>query len=117
MTSVEILRVPSLTRLSRQPEGLAVTVGRLVAADTAIVTPNAYLSRDGCGRREPLLPAPSALTDSPAQQASQHVWHNSTGLSGRHAAALGVRASKRHQSGRNDPCPCGSGRKYKRCCG
>ncbi|MHB8659930.1 MAG: SEC-C metal-binding domain-containing protein [Solirubrobacteraceae bacterium] len=19
--------------------------------------------------------------------------------------------------GRNDPCPCGSGRKYKRCCG
>jgi len=21
------------------------------------------------------------------------------------------------QSGRNDPCPCGSGRKYKRCCG
>ena len=21
------------------------------------------------------------------------------------------------QAGRNDPCPCGSGRKYKRCCG
>jgi uncharacterized protein YecA (UPF0149 family) len=20
------------------------------------------------------------------------------------------------QAGRNDPCPCGSGRKYKRCC-
>jgi len=21
------------------------------------------------------------------------------------------------QAGRNDPCPCGSGKKYKRCCG
>lgn len=26
-----------------------------------------------------------------------------------------IRAS--HTPGRNDPCPCGSGRKYKRCCG
>ncbi len=24
---------------------------------------------------------------------------------------------KRHKVGRNDPCPCGSGKKYKRCCG
>jgi preprotein translocase subunit SecA len=22
-----------------------------------------------------------------------------------------------HQVGRNDPCPCGSGKKYKKCCG
>ena len=29
-------------------------------------------------------------------------------------AALPVRAPK---VGRNDPCPCGSGKKYKRCCG
>jgi preprotein translocase subunit SecA len=27
------------------------------------------------------------------------------------------RRMRRHQKiGRNDPCPCGSGRKYKRCC-
>jgi uncharacterized protein len=26
-------------------------------------------------------------------------------------------ASPRSRPGRNDPCPCGSGRKYKRCCG
>jgi preprotein translocase subunit SecA len=32
-------------------------------------------------------------------------------------------ASKRHaaptnkETGRNDPCPCGSGKKYKKCCG
>ena len=25
-------------------------------------------------------------------------------------------AEARAQAGRNDPCPCGSGRKYKRCC-
>ncbi len=24
---------------------------------------------------------------------------------------------KGHQTGRNDPCPCGSGKKYKKCCG
>lgn len=24
---------------------------------------------------------------------------------------------KRDKTGRNDPCPCGSGRKYKKCCG
>lgn len=49
------------------------------------------------------------------------------------SAGVGGRGSKRHQSeagvairqyrregrkiGRNDPCPCGSGKKYKKCCG
>lgn len=28
-----------------------------------------------------------------------------------------ARAPGRSQPGRNDPCPCGSGRKYKKCCG
>ena len=27
------------------------------------------------------------------------------------------RAGKQKKVGRNDPCPCGSGKKYKRCCG
>ncbi|MEW8683176.1 MAG: YchJ family metal-binding protein, partial [Candidatus Thiodiazotropha endolucinida] len=29
------------------------------------------------------------------------------------------KTEKRHQPkvGRNDPCPCGSGKKYKKCCG
>ena len=35
---------------------------------------------------------------------------------GRPAAASTGRA-KSPKVGRNDPCPCGSGRKYKRCCG
>ena len=27
------------------------------------------------------------------------------------------RQQKRMKIGRNDPCPCGSGKKYKKCCG
>jgi uncharacterized protein YecA (UPF0149 family) len=27
------------------------------------------------------------------------------------------RPVRRARVGRNDPCPCGSGRKYKKCCG
>jgi uncharacterized protein len=34
---------------------------------------------------------------------------------GRHKA--GPRQARSSKVGRNDPCPCGSGRKYKRCCG
>ena len=32
-------------------------------------------------------------------------------------SASGVAAVARPGIGRNDPCPCGSGKKYKRCCG
>jgi len=28
-----------------------------------------------------------------------------------------LKDSEGHKIGRNDPCPCGSGKKYKRCCG
>ncbi|MDO5289165.1 MAG: UPF0149 family protein [Pseudomonadota bacterium] len=36
------------------------------------------------------------------------------------ARSLGPRqppVRRAHQAGRNDPCPCGSGKKYKKCCG
>ena len=29
---------------------------------------------------------------------------------------LQFQARATHQTGRNEPCPCGSGRKYKQCC-
>ena len=35
----------------------------------------------------------------------------------RPAAAPAVAAAARAKVGRNDPCPCGSGKKYKKCCG
>ncbi|WP_436231241.1 SEC-C metal-binding domain-containing protein [Caballeronia sp. LjRoot29] len=31
-------------------------------------------------------------------------------------ALLRVAAKARAKVGRNDPCPCGSGKKYKKCC-
>jgi len=29
----------------------------------------------------------------------------------------GARLAKRMKVGRNEPCPCGNGKKYKKCCG
>jgi uncharacterized protein len=34
----------------------------------------------------------------------------------REAASQPALSSRRNKVGRNDPCPCGSGKKYKRCC-
>ena len=34
----------------------------------------------------------------------------------REAADRSAPISRREKVGRNDPCPCGSGKKYKRCC-
>ena len=33
------------------------------------------------------------------------------------APAPAMPAPRRDAVGRNDPCPCGSGKKYKKCCG
>ncbi|HYO08422.1 MAG TPA: SEC-C metal-binding domain-containing protein [Tepidisphaeraceae bacterium] len=45
--------------------------------------------------------------------------HASAGEGGEAAAAAPVKTIVREQEkiGRNDPCPCGSGKKYKKCCG
>ncbi|MDI7249819.1 MAG: preprotein translocase subunit SecA [Bacillota bacterium] len=40
-----------------------------------------------------------------------------TGGSGAVAAGGGAVGNARRKVGRNDPCPCGSGKKYKKCCG
>jgi preprotein translocase subunit SecA len=42
---------------------------------------------------------------------------NSRRPSGRRAGQRTVKATKTGKVGRNDPCPCGSGKKYKKCCG
>jgi preprotein translocase subunit SecA len=41
----------------------------------------------------------------------------STGPAKSGAGALETRTAKKKKIGRNDPCPCGSGKKYKNCCG
>jgi uncharacterized protein YecA (UPF0149 family) len=35
---------------------------------------------------------------------------------GRQAGAAGASTGNPHRIGRNDPCPCGSGKKFKSCC-
>jgi preprotein translocase subunit SecA len=40
------------------------------------------------------------------------------GAEGKSDSAFPVSVKKdKNEVGRNDPCPCGSGKKYKKCCG
>ncbi len=60
-----------------------------------------------------------------AQECAKHGWHYIIGLEEGAPEMIAdlERALNRplpvhaQKSGRNDPCPCGSGRKYKKCCG
>ncbi|MDE5618015.1 MAG: SEC-C domain-containing protein [Clostridia bacterium] len=42
---------------------------------------------------------------------------NAPASAGKKPAAKAETVRKEKQPGRNDPCPCGSGKKYKNCCG
>ncbi len=42
---------------------------------------------------------------------------NAVGIFGRAYREFEPDPTSSHAVGRNDPCPCGSGKKYKRCCG
>jgi preprotein translocase subunit SecA len=58
---------------------------------------------DLSARKGPLLPGGAPAMRRPAPPAAR--------------PAGAARAGKQAKVGRNDPCPCGSGRKYKKCCG
>ncbi|MEW6475243.1 MAG: SEC-C metal-binding domain-containing protein [Actinomycetota bacterium] len=57
---------------------------------------------------------PGREADLRALEAERRAWHRETGWIIVDAGPVRRAAPK---VGRNDPCPCGSGRKYKRCCG
>ena len=42
-----------------------------------------------------------------------NAWRLESGL----GAPIAEPALKTHKVGQNEPCPCGSGKKYKKCCG
>jgi SEC-C motif-containing protein len=44
-------------------------------------------------------------------------WYYVDGTPGQRPAAARTPAVRASTVGRNDPCPCGSGKKYKKCCG
>ena len=73
-------------------------------------------------RLQPLRPgsqprpaAPSAASGARAPAPPRLVFHRGNGDQGQARMAPAHRDGKK--VGRNDPCPCGSGKKYKRCCG
>ena len=62
-------------------------------------------------------PAPAQIPASPAAAAGAGHSHGpSCGCGHDHGPAV-RRVSGVQKVGRNDPCPCGSGKKHKKCCG
>ena len=78
----------------------AITVARSQGDASGIADANERLGR--------------LLQDQPGREQEATAAHEETERASR-AALAGARVAVK--IGRNDPCPCGSGRKYKRCCG
>lgn len=94
---------------------------------------SAFLAYDGEGEKAWSFPSDEAEVrfielymemsrDCRIRDNRGHNWYEMTALmaeKNRTAAAgnKGSRPVKRVKIGRNDPCPCGSGKKYKNCCG
>ncbi|MBI5245464.1 MAG: preprotein translocase subunit SecA [Elusimicrobia bacterium] len=66
-----------------------------------------YIFRIQAPRRPPPPPPPQSAPKQPQRQAPQ----------GPPPSPLQKRPAPIKKIGRNDPCPCGSGKKYKKCCG
>lgn len=56
-------------------------------------------------------------TEMLAAQRDGNATNNSSKISAGSAASGGTYRRETKKIGRNDPCPCGSGKKYKKCCG
>ncbi len=62
-------------------------------------------------------PAPRQQTASPMEKQNLQLSAPSKSASGETETAGAVTSEERARVGRNDPCPCGSGKKYKKCHG
>ncbi len=97
--------VASLTRLSipvqqRSPEEEeALQQRRMREMQAELAKRRLEIERLRASREEEVVSGPSKMPDAPSQ--AQHTQP--------------IKADKK--VGRNDPCPCGSGKKYKNCCG
>jgi preprotein translocase subunit SecA len=81
-------------------------MARRIAADGMQAAP---VGRPAAGP-SPAGPSPLPLPVVPQRAAPQAPARPQQGAEARAVA-------EKHNVGRNDPCPCGSGRKYKKCCG
>ncbi len=82
--------------------------GGLTAPAGATAGPNAQLQRPA--------PAPDFLSQVARQPRNMTMSHAQLGMGGE-VVSSGVRAADGPKVGRNDPCPCGSGKKFKKCHG
>ncbi len=96
---VDALAVEEIFKVAIQEDALAD------AARAAEVRASAEVARAAATPRASVLEARPALTPGPP------------GRAGRPRAGEPGRAGRSAKVGRNDPCPCGSGKKYKKCCG
>ena len=67
--------------------------------------PSPALEARAAGEHEPAAAAPARTAVARARRGAAR------------SAGRGGRGARSGKVGRNDPCPCGSGKKYKKCCG
>ena len=58
-----------------------------------------------------------SISYSGLEEISQPIWQPSEPMDARTAVAIKTVVRETPKVGRNEPCPCGSGKKYKKCCG
>jgi hypothetical protein len=94
----ELVVLPSLKHISRNPAKLFGVVEEALRRGMALVTNNVCVQPGRVSRRDTC------------------VQYNDLDVSWCVDEALDL-SGLAAKPGRNDPCPCGSGKKYKRCCG
>ena len=110
----------AMEMMERQAMQQGVTNAQEVAGD------NAADERGGSAAEEKSVDAPS-VAKAPREKTVADVFASMMSSAGRRAMAASQGAAPAAASaavpshggavGRNDPCPCGSGKKYKKCCG
>ena len=112
----------AMEMMERQAMQQGVTNAQEVAGD------NATDERGGSAAEEKSVDAPS-VAKAPREKTVADVFASMMSSAGRRAMAArsqsgaasvgagGAASSHGGAVGRNDPCPCGSGKKYKKCCG
>ena len=97
---------------------LRLQVQRTPAREPAATAANSGAPGAGSQDSQPQAPVPPpapARYIAPKREQVAKPTSTSGGSDGSDSAGKTVRKGKK--VGRNDPCPCGSGKKYKKCCG
>ena len=95
---------------------MATQTGRNVLSMMVGETPFTYIEDGPDGPMD--IPVPTLRADSPADALRILTKHqNRESGASMMTTAAGQSHPGARRVGRNEPCPCGSGRKYKRCCG